>query len=93
MAVLAAKLVCGDVGVQFNALMVPADTVGTQVALVAALTPMLVHVAVKPFTTWPGLTTVGVAAPNDALMSDALAVTVNVAVSHTLAFGAGAHTW
>ena len=89
----AAKLACGEVGAQLKALMVPAETVGTQVALVAALAPTLVQVAVKPLMTWPGLATVGVVAPKAADMSAALAVTVKVAVSQTLAFGAGAHTW
>ena len=89
----AARLACGEVGAQLKALMVPAETVGTQVALVAALAPTLVQVAVKPLMTWPGLTTVGVVAPKAADMSAALAVTVKVAVSQTLAFGAGAHTW
>ena len=76
-----------------TALMVPAVTVGTQVALVAAFTPTLVQVAVKPVITWPGLTTAGVVAPKAACMSAALAVTVKVAVSQTVASGAGAHTW
>ena len=88
-----ARLACGEVGVQLKALMVPAETLGTQVALVAALAPTFVQVAVKPVMTWPGLTTVGVVAPKAADMSAALAVTVRVAVSHTVAFGAGAHTW
>jgi hypothetical protein len=47
----AAKLACGDAGAQLKALMVPAETVGTQLALVAAFAPMLVHVAVKPLIT------------------------------------------
>ena len=78
---------------QLRALMVPADTLGAQVALVAAPAPMLVQVAVRPVMTWPGLTTAGVVAPKAADMSAALAVTVSVAVSHTVAFGAGAQTW
>ena len=93
MALPAAKLACGELGVQLKALMVPAETVGAQLALVAALTPVLVQVAVKPVMTWPGLTTVGVVAPKAADMSAALAVTVRTAVSHTVAFGVGAHTW
>ena len=93
MALPAAKLACGLAGTQVKALMAPAETVGTQVALVAALTPTLLQVAVKPAITWPGLTTVGVVALKAADMSAALAVTVKVAVSQTVAFGAGAHTW
>ena len=93
MALPAAKLACGVAGTQLTALMVPAETVGTQVALVAAFTPTLVQVAVKPVMTWPGLTTAGVVAPKAACMSAALAVTVKVAVSQTVAFGAGAQTW
>jgi hypothetical protein len=89
----AAKLVCGELGVQLRALMVPAETLGAQVALVAAFAPTFVQVAVKPVMTWPGLTTLGVVAPRAADMSAALAVTVKVAVSHTVALGAGAHTW
>ena len=89
----AAKLACGEVGVQLKALMLPAETVGAQVALVAAFAPALLQVAVKPVMTWPGLTTVGVVAPKAAAMSEALAVTLKVAVSQTVAFGAGAHTW
>ena len=92
-ALPAAKLACGELGVQLTALMAPAETLGTQLALIAALAPMLVQVAVKPLMTWPGLTSAGVVAPKAADMSAALAVTVKVAVSHTLAFGAGAHTW
>ena len=88
----AAKLTCGEVGVQLKALMLPAETVGTQLALVAGLAPTLVQVAVKPVTTWPGLTTVGVVAPKAADMSAALAVTVKVAVSHTAGVVA-LHTW
>ena len=89
-ALPAAKLACGDAGAQLKALMVPAETVGAQVALVAALAPTFVQVAVM---TWPGLTTAGVVAPKAADMSAALAVTVKVAVSQTVALGAGAHTW
>ena len=45
-----------------------------------------------PFTVLPGLLTVG--KPLKATVISAVtAVTVKVAVSHTLAFGAGAHTW
>ena len=88
-----ARLACGEAGTQVKALMVPAETLGTQVALVAAPAPMLVQVAVRPVMTWPGLTTAGVVAPKAADMSAALAVTVRVAVSHTVAFGAGAQTW
>ena len=73
--------------------MVPADTVGTQVALVAVEPLMLVQVAVRPVMIWPGLTTAGVAAPRAADMSAAPAVTVRVAVSQMVAFGAGAQTW
>ena len=89
----AARLACGEVGAQLKALMVPADTLGAQLALVAAFAPTLVQVAVKPVMTWPGLTTAGVVAPSAADMSAALAVTLKVAVSHTVAFGAGAQTW
>jgi hypothetical protein len=81
MVAAAAKLACGEAGTQAKALMVPAETVGTQLALMAGLAPMLVQVAVKPVRTWPGLTTVGVVAPKAACMSAALAVTVKVAVS------------
>jgi hypothetical protein len=76
-----ARLACGEAGTQVKALMLPADTVGAQVALVAAPAPTLVQVAVKPVMTWPGLTTVGVAAPKAAAMSAALAFTVKVAWS------------
>ena len=55
--------------------MVPADTVGTQVALVAAPASTLVQVAVKPVMTWPGLTTAGVVAPKAACMSAATTCT------------------
>ena len=89
----AAKLACGEVGAQLKALMVPTLTLGAQVALVAAFAPTFVQVAVKPVMTWPGLITVGVVAPKAADMSAALAVTVRVAVSHTVPLGAGAHTW
>ena len=79
-------------GAQPKALMVPTLTLGAQVALIAALAPMFVQVAVKFAITWPGLTTLGVA-PRAADMSAALAVTVKVAVSQTVALGAAAHTW
>ena len=78
----AAKLACGELGVQLTALTVPAEALGVQLALVAAPVPMLLQVAVKPVMIWPGLTTLGVLAPKAADMSDALAVTVNVAWSH-----------
>ena len=93
MALPAARLACGVVGTQLKALMLPALTLGAQLALIAALAPMLVQVAVKPVMTCPGLTTLGVLLPSAADMSAALAVTVKVAVSQTLALGAGAQTW
>jgi hypothetical protein len=65
----AAKVVCGELGEQLKALMLPTLTLGTQLAAVAVLALMLVQVAVKPVITWPGLTTVGVVAPKVADMS------------------------
>ena len=69
MALPAARLACGVVGTQLKALMLPALTLGAQLALIAALAPMLVQVAVKPVMTCPGLTTLGVVAPSAADMS------------------------
>ena len=77
----AAKVVCGELGEQLNALMLPTLTLGTQVAAVAGLALMLVQVAVKLVMTCAGLTTVGVVAPRVACMSEALAVTSTLAVS------------
>ena len=92
----AARLLCGELGVHTTLLTVPAETLGAQVALVAAPVPTLVQVAVKPVMTWPGLTTLGVVAPNAAAMSEALAVTVKVAWSHGsggVPLAPDAHTW
>ena len=68
-------------GTQTILLIVPALTVGTQVAPVAeaAAVALLVQVSVRPVKLCPGDTTVGVVAPKAALMSAALAVTVKVA--------------
>ena len=92
----AARLVWGEAGVQLRALMVPAETDGAQLALMAAPVPTLVQVAVKPVMTWPGLTVLGVLVPSAAAMSVALAVTVRVAWSHGsggVPLAPDAHTW
>ena len=71
----------------------PAGTpaLATQVAAVAVAGPPLVQVIV-PVNTAAGDAVTG--RPVMAtLMSDAVAVTVKVAVSHCVAFGAGAQTW
>ena len=71
----------------------PAGTpaVATQVALMAVEVPTLVQVIV-PLTVAPGAATVGRPAMAT-LMSVPVAVTVSVAVSHWVVFGAGAQTW
>ena len=56
---------------------------GTQVALVAADTPVFVQVSVRPVRCWPGLTSVGMFA-STGVMTAAVAVTVSVAVSQVV---------
>ena len=72
----AARLLCGELGVHTTLLTVPAETLGAQVALVAAPVPTFVQVAVNPVKVCPGLTTLGVVAPNAADMSDCVLVYV-----------------
>ena len=68
-------------GTQTILLIVPALTVGAQVAPVAVPGPELVQVSVRPVNTCPGDTTVGVLAPKAGLISATwLIVVVSVAV-------------